>query len=90
MVIPGTSAVLQSSKRHTRKSDHNNMILGRLKSYTKSNGAGSSAANHLRQDNVDENGDVDWVNMSSYVLPGVSDGDEAESDKEKQSRQTAA
>ena len=90
MVIPGTSAVLQSSERYTRKSDHNNVILGRLKSYAKSNGAGGSAANHLGQDNVDENGDVEWDNMSSYVLPGASDGDEAESDEEKRSRQTAA
>ena len=57
--------------------------LGRLKSYAKSNGAGGSAANNFGQDNVDENGDIDWDNMLSYVLPGASDGDETESDEEK-------
>ena len=46
------------------KSDHNNVIVGWLKSYAKYNGAGGSAANHLGQDNVDENEDVDWDNMS--------------------------
>ena len=61
-----------------------------MKSYAKSNGAGGSAANYLGQDNVDKNGDVDWDNMLSYALPGASDCDEAESDEEKRSRQTAS
>jgi len=90
MVIPGTPAVLQSLERYTRKSDHNNASLGRLKSHAKSNGAGGSAANHLGQDNVDENGDVEWDNMSSYVLPGASDGDEAVTKAEKTSAAVVA